>query len=309
MRYYLPLYGALAVLAGWCLYELYRYARIHKYSLPITSALLGGFGTVLAAVGVYQVANGVSDATAISALFVGITLLGSTALPRVNRYRPLILGAFAIGFALLWGLMHGNIYRHQTTLVQSSRYIFERIPGDFAMRIEGAGDAVPLINIAVGDTSIALPDFSVSPYDRATLYREAEPARVGFVAPASGTVSSIFAPHLGDPQDDEQPEEVIIRVYTSGGEKALAEAILRANLSRDQHPLGASYRIPFADAFEVEAGFSYEFEVTVTPGSGDVIGSGSVVLTEGNWDNRVTGIRTCQLPDGMTLATIRRPVF
>ena len=302
MRYYLPLYGALAVLAGWCLYELFRYANLHRRSLPITSWLLGSIGTVFAAVGAYQAGNGVADATAISALCIGIALLGSAALPWANRYRPLILGAFTIGFALLWGLMHGNIYRHQTTLVQASRYVFERIPGDFAMKIEGVDDTAPLINIAVFGTGPANTELSGSPYDRATLYREGEPVRVRFVAPASGTVPSVFAPHLADPWDDERPEEVVIRVFAADSETPVAEANLRANLSRDLHPLGASYRIPFVEALEVEAGRSYEFEVTSAPGSGDVLGSGSVVLTEGDWDNRVTGIRTCQLPDGLTLA-------
>ena len=302
MRYYLPLYGAMAVLAGWCLYELYRYAKLHRRSLPVTSWLLGGFGTVFAAVGVYQIANEFTDATAISALGIGIVLLGSAALPPANRYRPLILGAFAIGFALLWGLMHGNIYRHQTTLVQASRYIFERIPGDFTMKIEGVDDSVPLVNIAVVGTGAAIPELSGSPYDRATLYREDEPVRVRFVAPASGTVSSVFAPHLADPLDDEEPEEVIIRVFAEDTDSPVAEATLRQNLTRDPHPLGASYSIPFVEAFEVKAGRSYEFEVIIAPGSGDVLGSGSVVLTEGDWDNRVTGIRTCQLPAGMTSA-------
>ncbi len=302
MRYYLPLYGALAVLAGWCLYELYHKSRIHRSSPPITSWLLGAFGTVFAAVGVYQILNGVSDATAISALVSGIVLLSSAVLPPVNRYRPVILGVFAVGFALLWALMHGNIYRHQTTLVQSSRYIFERIPGDFAITIEGADDSVPLINIAVGDTGIPLREMSGSPFDRATLYREGEPTRVSFVAPASGEVLSVFAPHLADPRDDEGAEEVIIRVYAADTDTPLAEATLRANLNRDEHPLGASYSIPFAKPLHVEAGLSYEFEVLATAGSGDVFGSGSVVLTEGTWDNRVTGIRTCDLPEGLTLA-------
>ena len=302
MRYYLPLYGALAVMAGWCLYELYRYARSHKRSLPIASWLLGGFGAALALVGGYQLANGLTDATAMSALGVGIALLGSAALPPVNRHRPLILCVFAVGFALIWGLMHGNIYRHQTTLVQASRYIFERVPGDFAMQIEGADESTPLINIAMGSTGLANLGMTGAPYERATLYRENAPMRVSFVAPASGQVWSVFAPHLGDPLDDEQPEEVIIRVYAPGDGAPLAQGTLRANLTRDAHPLGAAYSIPFDQPLLVEEGASYEFEALIGFGSGHVVGSGSVVLTEGAWDNRATGVRTCQMPAGLTLA-------
>ena len=302
MRYYLPLYGALAILAGWCLYTLYRHAKIHKRSLPINSFLLAGFGTVIGIVGLYQVANATADATALTALAISVMLLGSAFIPQVNRYRPLILATFAIAFSIIWGLMHSNIYRHQTTLVQSARYIFERIPGDFAMKIEGADDTVPLINIAIGDTGVSIPALTGSPFDRATQYEEDLPVRVSFTAPESGLVANVFAPHLADPWDDEQPETISIRVYQPGANLPLAEALLSANLARDEHPLGASYTIPFLVPFQVEKGARYDFEVAVLAGSGDVIGSGSVVLNEGSWDNRASGIKVCQLPDGLTLA-------
>ena len=192
MRYYLPLYGALAVVAGWCLYALYRHAKIHKRSLPITSLLLAGFGTVFGLVGLYQVANSAADATALTALAIAVMLLGSAFIPQVNRYRPLVLATFAIAFSIIWGLMHSNIYRHQTTLVQSARYIFERIPGDFAMKIEGTDDTVPLINIAIGDTGVSIPALRGSPFDRATQYEEDLPVRVSFTAPESGLVTSLL---------------------------------------------------------------------------------------------------------------------
>ena len=302
MRYFLPLYGALAVMAGCCLYEMYRCARTSRARYSLDSWLLVSFGLAFAAIGGFQVAKGVADATAISALVVAAVLLFSAVLPQARKYRPTILTAFALGFSLLWGLMFSNIYRHQTTLVQSSRYIFERIAGDFAMEIEGADDRVPMINIAVEDTGILYPNLEGSHYDQATIYQEDLARRVSFVAPASGKVSSVFAPHLADPIDDDQLEEVIIRIYETGDRAPLAEANLTANLTREKHPLGSSYRIPFAEPLLVEKGVSYEFEVLVAAGSGDVIGSGSVVLTEGNWDNRATGIRTCKLPYGLTLA-------
>ncbi len=302
MRYFLPLYGALAVTAGWCLYEMFRRARAGRASYSHASLLLVSFGLAFAAIGGFQVINGVADTTAISALVLAVVLLVSAVLPPARKHRPTILAAFALAFALLWGLMFANIYRHQTTLVQSSRYIFERIAGDFALEIEGADDRAPLINIAFADTGLRYPNLSGSPFDQATTYKENEAQRVSFVAPASGNVRSVFAPHLGDPMDDEQLEEIIIRIYKAGDSAPLAEANLTANLKREEHPLGSSYRIPFVEALQVEEGGSYEFEVFVAAGSGDVIGSGSVVLTEGNWDNRATGIRTCDLPDGLTLA-------
>ena len=82
----------------------------------------------------------------------------------------------------------------------------------------------------------------------------------------------------------------------------IGEAILETDLSREEHPLGSSYEIPFNAPVQVEAGKNYSFEVVVAVGSGEVIGSGSVVLTEGDWDNRVTSTQVCQLGNGITLA-------
>ena len=138
-RYYLPLYAALAVLAGWCLFEIIQHGRRGGRSMP--SAMLATiiFGGTLAAVGGYQVLNGVRDATAITAIVGGAILLGSAVIPGLKQHQPLIVGVFAVGFSLLWGLMFSNVYRHQTTLVQATRFIQERVPGDFAMKIDGHG--------------------------------------------------------------------------------------------------------------------------------------------------------------------------
>ena len=301
-RYYLPLYSALAVFAGWTLYEFYRYARTHGRSLAITSLPMIAMGGLLSAVGVYQITHGTIDATALTALIVGVILLVTALLPRFSRWRPLMLGGFAVVFSLAWALMQSNIYRHQTTWVQASRYIFERVPGDFSMAIDGSDESLPLINIAVGNTGVALPDMSSKILDQATHYREGQATSIVFTAPASGAISSVFAPHLADPFDDPEAEELSLRVFAAGASEPLAEAILRANFSRAGHPLGASYTIPFQTPLRVEQGTTYSFVVEVAPGSGDVIGSGSLVYAEGDWDTRITGVQVCQLPDGLSLA-------
>ena len=302
MRYYLPLYSSLAVFAGWCLCEWQRQARKHGRSPPNIVIPMMITGALLSATGIYQVSNGVSDATAITALVAGLVLLVCAFVPQINRWRPLILGGFAVAFSLLWGLMFSNIYHHQTTLVQSAHYIFERIPGDFAMEIEGAGDAVPLINIAFHNTGYQSDELQGSPYKGANHYRAGEQLAATFRAPASGEVKAVFAPHLGDPLDDAEAEHIRIQVSAVDSDQILARAELRANLPRDAHPLGASYSIKFERPFEVIEDTRYTFAVEVAAGSGDVIGSGSVVLNEGSWDNRAPGTIVCQLPEGITLA-------
>ncbi len=302
MRYYLPLYGALAVLAGWGLWQLHQYAVRHGHDLPVTRLLLGLYGLIFGVVGGWQWLNGAVDATSGTALALSINLLGIAVLPILRGRRALALGVFGILFSLIWGLMFGNIYRHQTTLVQSSRYLFERVPGDFAMRIEGSDETVPLINLAVVNNGYPTDEPLGTLFERATRYTETVPFQIEFKAPASGIITEALAPHLGDPLDDPEAERLEIQVWDLAKDAVIGQATLEANLTRGDHPLGQAYAIPFDAPLEVEAGKAYRFDVWTAAGSGDVIGSGSVVLNEGDWDNRVTAIHTCQLPDGLTLA-------
>lgn len=301
-RYYLPLYGALAVLAGWGLWQLHQYAVRHGHDLPVTRLLLGLYGLIFGVVGGWQWLNGAVDATSGTALALSINLLGIAVLPILRGRRALALGIFCVLFSLIWGLMFGNIYRRQTTLVQSSRYLFERVPGDFAMRIEGSDETVPLINLAIVNNGYPTDELPRTLFERATRYTETQPFQIEFKAPAGGIITEALAPHLGDPLDDPQAERLEIQVWDLAKDAVIGQATLEANLTRADHPLGRAYAIPFDAPLEVEAGKAYRFDVWTAAGSGDVIGSGAVVLNEGDWDNRVTAIRTCQLPDGLTLA-------
>ncbi|MYD11409.1 MAG: hypothetical protein F4X02_15365 [Chloroflexi bacterium] len=307
MRYFLPLYGSLAVLASCCLSDWRAQAQTLGRGSPCIAIPMVVIGALLTAVGGYQLINGVTDVTAITALLIGISLVGAALVPGLSRWRPLLLTGFAVAFSVVWGLMFTNVYRHQNTLVQSGHYIFERIPGDFSMRVEGADETVPLINIAVHNTGYAWDDMQGPPFNRANLYRENQPIRIEFRAPASGTVAELFAPHLGDPFDDPEPEELQFAIFAQADTTPLATAALRRNLVRELHPLGRSYNIPFEKPLHIVEGERYVFVMEVAAGSDDVIGSGSVVLSEGSWDNRATGVILCSLPEGITLADDPQP--
>ena len=300
MRYYLPLYSALMVLAAWAISRLHHIARETGKDAPLAKLLLLGLGALFFVVGAVQLASGRVDATALTALAIGIALPMAGALPLLRRKKALLLGAFALGFTCLWGLMAGNVYRKQTTLIQGSRYLFERVPGDFAMRIDGADHATPLINLAFPSNPLLSASLSGGLYNHVTTYMPSVPQSKVFTPRASGTVHSVYAPHLADPFDEPGAERLTIRVF-DGTDNLLGEAVLEEDLSRETHPLGKSYEIPFDTAIEVAAGEAYRFEVRNT-GARDLIGSGSVVLTEGDWDNRVTGILTCQPWRGNSLA-------
>ncbi|NDJ60118.1 MAG: hypothetical protein GYB67_03285 [Chloroflexi bacterium] len=246
MRYFLPIYPALIVLAAWGLVTLLRATRGRR--LPRI-----GVGVVLAGV---------------------------------------------IGFTALWAVMFTNIYRNQLTRVQASHWVWENVPGDFAMRIDGAPASTPLINIALPNRLGGVEEDITT---RVTRLDEFSPRSVNsFVPAASGTLSTIHAPHLGDPLDDPEPETLRFTITRAGDPTPLAEAELSTNLVRDDHPLGRSYDIPLNIPIPIEAGAEYTFIVDLVEG-GPVLSGGSVFTWEGAWDDPVP-TKVCAYPSGITLA-------
>lgn len=303
MRYYLPLYGALALLAGWLLVELVRRAHEQRDDLPLTRLLLAISGLFFALVGLLHGSFTAFDFTALASLVFGLGLLAGAFLPSLQGRRAVVLLAAVAGFSLLWGLMFSSIYRHQLTRVQAAHWLWENVSGDFSMQIDGAPPGTPLINIAMPNSGTIPQDALSSPLlNAATTYQEGQPLFASFIAPASGTVTSIHAPYLGDPLDDPEPEQLYISISFDMTGEPLATATLVADLSRDGHPLGRSYDIPLDTPLEVEAGTRYTVKVEALQGGGPIIGSGAVVTDEGAWDNAVSATRICNLPDGLTSA-------
>ncbi|HVU12809.1 MAG TPA: DUF2298 domain-containing protein, partial [Phototrophicaceae bacterium] len=383
MRYFLPIYPALMVLGAWALVSLVRYAAKHVWR---------------------------------------------------RRFFTFVLFATA-AIALVWAAMFTNIYRHLLTRVQASYWVWEHVPGDFAMQINSASDPAPIINIGLSNNGIGsrrvyddthlgsqnqftapvtgkisavyvdymddpqhdpgnevvyftitrvkdnqqmadavlstdlthsdytqiqqpytipFTEFTVQQgevYQLNVLLISGGPVMIGsfslpiepltpsttplinialpnnnfggsdddlvsrvtrldaqftksmtvsFTAPASGTVTSIYAPHLGNPNDDNTMEELHFSIARSGSTVSLASATLRANLVRDtQNPVGTSYNIPLNQPLQVEQGQTYTFEVDLVSG-GAVVSGGSIFTWEGAWDDPVP-TRVCGLPPGETV--------
>lgn len=253
MRYYLPLYPTLALLAAWGLVEVLKRA----------------FAPAKAA-------------------WRRLTAVGLT-------------GGVVV-FCGLWGMMFTNIYRHQFTVVQASDWIWENVPGDFAMRIDNS--SAPLINIGFPAPMYGIQDDT--PIDkRVSRYETGHPYAMSFVAPADGVISSVHAPHLGDPNDDPGPESLRVSIFPVGGDAPLGTAVLVADLKRDRNVLGNAYDLKFDKPVTVQKGQTYQFEVDVVDG-GPVISSGEVMTWEGDWEE-VMPAKTCTLPVGMTLADDPQP--
>lgn len=255
MRYFLPIYMALAVLGAWGMMYAYRIARDRMRERRrfgrIRFSLAGGWITAV------------------------------------------------IILTTLWALMFTNIYRNMLTRVQASHYVFENIPGDFAMRIEGGPDDAPLIQVGVPN-SFGGPDNDL--VSRLTRWDEAE-GRISnteyFTPLATGTVSTLHAPRLGDPNDDDGAEVMEFSVYHDLSGELVATARLDQNLTRDTSIAGDPVDIPFDEPFAVTAGERYRFEIRLIEG-GPIVSGGTIFTWEGAWDDPVP-TKVCTLPIGITL--------
>jgi len=224
---------------------------------------------------------------------------------KTPKIRPLgaalLIGV--VGFTFLWAGMFTNIYRHTATFTQASYWTWENVPGDFAMRIDGASPDVPLLNVGIYNTNpITNPDLiPIENYlfETATRYQDGQSAGSTFKPTIDGTVSSIHAPHLGDLGDDAGAETVSITITHQETGEIVGTATLTVDLTRSAHPLGNAYDIPFDAPMQVQAYQNYTLNVIVS--DGPVIGAGSVMALESAWEEGMPA-NVCTLPDGTTLA-------
>ncbi|MGB7339242.1 MAG: DUF2298 domain-containing protein, partial [Phototrophicaceae bacterium] len=297
MRYYLPLYSSLAIFAAWALYELIKRAQQNDTSL--TRVLLIVFGIFFSIVPIIQMsAEAISPTSMVSAL-IAVILIAIAIVPKIN-FRATALAAFVVGFTVLWGLMFTNIYRHQLTRVQAARWASEFISGDFSMQIDGAPDGTPLINIGIFNR---LGDSAQTPDDLLGFASRLEanlPYLTDFVAPASGTITSVHAPHLVDPLGDPDTEILYISVANAETLELLGEITLESNFPNENHPLGDAYDIVFDEPITLVEGEEYTFKVEAL--ASPITTAGQVILTEGVWDDRITTTPYCDLPNGLTWA-------
>ncbi|MBK8032664.1 MAG: glycosyltransferase family 39 protein [Chloroflexi bacterium] len=246
MRYFIPIYPTLVLLAAWGLVSLYRSARGSRRTVA------GG-------------------------------LIGVTA-----------------AFTIVWALMFTNIYRNMLTRVQASYWVWENVSGDFSMQIETEdGSPAPLINIAVTNAMYGTTTADDLAQHVTHFYSGFPLSTYSFTPQASGMVTTIYAPHLGDPLDDPDPEVLTFSITEPDG-TLLTTARIEENFTRENSPIGDSYEIPLSEPLMVVEGQEYSFQVNVQLGD-EVISGGSILTWEGAWDDPFP-IGVCELPEGVTLA-------
>lgn len=213
--------------------------------------------------------------------------------------RVLAWGALAgvTAFTLFWAAAFTNIYRHQATFTQAGHWVWEQLPADFAMRLDGAPEGTPWINIALVNSNGRKNE----PVSNATQIHSGFEQWLDFTPAQSGTISQIYTPHLGalDPQGG----AASLRLWITTADEhvvTLAETELTDDFVYDADRIGRSYRIPLDPPLQVEAGTSYRFNAQVING-GPLVSSGALMTWEGSWDE-VVPPQVCTLPLGVTLA-------
>jgi len=311
MRYYMPLYPALVLLAAWGLAALARAAWRALQKQKRDESIRAAFGW-----------------------------------PQIRLALAVGLIAVVVGFTSLWALAFTNIYRHQLTRVQASYWVLENVPGDYALTIAGVDGSTRMVNLGLPNTQLAdsddrlaLAENATRYFDNITLprdsslrdefesgatqtptpqdgsagatatyrssfapgqqelpYQTTTPLVVRFTAPTSGTVSSVQATHLGDPNGDPDPETLWVRLWDIDEDRPLAEGTVTADFSQGESPLGDSYEIRLRETVTLVEGRRYELQTGVLEGA-PVIVAGAVIATEAEWDDPVP-TKVCALPSG-----------
>ncbi len=270
MRYFIPLYSSLVVLAAWAMYTLIQNARVKALAKGITG---------------FTLRKGVAWGLLVGV--VGFTLLWAAMY--TNVYRNLLTRVQAGWW--VWDNVPGDFSMRVETPDGNGDALVSMNHGQYETR------EIPLINIDVPNRYGADPDDLVN---KVTRYDESSPtSSERFTAPATGVIRSIFAPHLGDPLDDPENEVLQIQITTTDGE-VVATATINQNLTRDTHITGDPLEIMLDEPLEVQAGDEFNFNVELISG-GPVISGGTIFTWEGAWDDPVPA-KVCTPPDGVTLA-------
>jgi YYY domain-containing protein len=225
--------------------------------------------------------------------------------------RVLAWGALAgvTAFTIFWAAAFTNIYRHQATFTQVGHWVWEQLPADFAMKLDGAPEGTPWLNIALNNSNGRQNE----PITNATQIHSGFEHWLDFTPAQSGTISQIYTPHLGSLSPNsgssslrlwitraDEPTPMQIELGEEPIHSTLIEAVLTDDFAYDPDRIGRSYTIPLDPPLQVEAGQKYRFHAQMLDG-GPLVSSGALATWEGSWDE-VVPPQVCTLPLGVTLA-------
>ncbi len=253
MRYFLPVYPTLILLAAWLLIYIWDAAKgVQTLS---SSAHAGSQEAVKLSVALRSV----------------YSRLPKLRLPRSAKLAAAgALIAVVILFTAAWAFAFSRIYTRPVTRVAASEWIYQNIPGPVNLRIDTAeGEYQQPISI---------------PYDH--IYQDGQPHELNFRARFSGTLKEVYLGHLGDPASDAGREHFLVtvaHVTDSHGSQA-SSGVLNLDLSESGDPLGSGYIVRLEPPLEIIADETYRMSTVVTAG-GPISIAGTSVINESSWDD------------------------
>jgi len=272
VRYFLPIYPTLFVLAGWAIVQLWKWAVDSKqYSVssiryPVVSRSVGSRSVGQSAVGQLavdsgqlSVENGESDAPR-------ATRHAPPATRHPSRWRQaLVIGVAAavVVPSLLWAIMYTRIYREPMTRIAASQWIYDNVPSG----------ATLLYDTADGQTrELHLP---LKGYE---FTAGGAPLFLNFSLPEDGLIRAVRFNYLSDPDFDggvaagEDAES--IRVSLNGGAAV-------------EHPLqlDGERRAVIIELPPTPATAGTLLMLTAEAGPGGPLRAGTSLLVNEHWDD------------------------
>ncbi|TVR18636.1 MAG: hypothetical protein EA396_15010 [Anaerolineaceae bacterium] len=264
MRYYLPLYPVLAVLAAWLLVSAMR--------------------------GAWTERGWVARAAASSALVgvVGFTMLWGVMFTNIYRNQA----TFVQAGQYTWERVPGDFYMQIDGADETTPLV------NVGLR-HGGGGNVPLEDRLKHEATRLMPDVAVSQEFRVAVggtVTEVHAHRLAAVRMDTASADDGFSQRL---THDAEPRAVRVTIADQHG-NTLATGQIDGMFPAETHMLGERYTIPLDRPVNFETGGQYLF--TVQASGGMMIASGAVMASELPWDEAVPPKVCYPLPDGMTLA-------
>lgn len=216
MRYFLPIYPALAIFAAWALIALVREACKRSQAGADRRAA--------------QPRSPASAGRAASRLAVGAT---SAVL------------VIVLGYTALYGFAFHNIERQQLTRVAASRWFQETVPGDLGLWVEGDDGTRQLVSI--GRNAVATPP-TVSRLEQgeSVLFDLLPGVGAPITLPGDAVLTRVIIHRALDPLEDAAPEALQITVYETDpglGRFAVFSGTINVDMTPTETPYGASYAL------------------------------------------------------------------
>ncbi|MGB9591903.1 MAG: hypothetical protein ACPL1K_05240, partial [Candidatus Kryptoniota bacterium] len=248
MRYQLPSYPGLAIMAAWALIWL---AQSSRSSHPISNEP--------------QLDNPERSPQRPNL---------RNRLRTIWQPRWVIPGVWVIGALILlltaaWAFAFTRIYTRPVTRVAATRWIYQNVPGPINIPIQTPADTY----------NQPLP----FPYDQSIT--STNPYRTIFEAHASGTIQQIILGHALDIQNIRAQKTLQFTLSKVSQPDNSLQFSLHSDFFPITDARGESFRIPLPQPFEVHQGEQYQLSISLDNSPAAIVLNGAAPANESSWDD------------------------